>query len=95
MVPNEAAERAVRSALVEHRYIEEIGDEFEPGLMGEQIEAVVTDTTNALFRLSVTDFDLNAEFSVVHIESGRYNNDFDTDGDEVIVTFEVRRWPDV
>mgnify|MGYP000547709422 CR=1 FL=1 len=86
---------AVRSALAEHSRVEAVSKDVQPGLMGHNIPILLSDPSDYGFRFHVEDVELNAVFSIVTIESPKYQSDFpDRRHDDVLyAVVEVRRWP--
>lgn len=91
MRPTDEQERVMKEALLEHEFIDAVGDEFGAGLMGYQIEAHLTNVDLGGFNLYVEDVDVNCEWYIVQLQSGFYNPDFDDEG--LVATIEVKRFP--
>lgn len=87
----------VEEALLEHEHIEELGDDWYAGYMGEQIQALVTGVDEYDFSIQVEDIDLNFAWGIVEMRSGVYQSEFDVShevSDSLVITIEVTRFPD-
>lgn len=89
--PTDAQREMMNQALLEHEHIDQVGDEFTPGLAGYQVLVHLTDVDDYRFNVYVEDVEANCSWCIVQLKSGRYEPDFPDDG--LVAVVEVDRFP--
>lgn len=91
---SDAQEEAMKEAFRELDHVLDVGEEFEAGLMGYQIDLYLFGVDSYTFNLYVEDVGIGCEWGIVQLASGRFMSDVPDDC-ELVATAEVKRFPEV